>query len=146
MMSLLRRMMNLSPWWILSKLCSCNWYHQALVWQFGVGRTQWKVYTLIASEMGSFNVILFPLTSTLFISRKLCKNKILMPQWFALTRLGWHLCVNRPNLHLKNGNFFLFIQVKDNLEIDKEGKETWTQRQIQTNNNNIIKRCRKKNR
>ncbi len=28
--------------------------------------------------------------------------------------------------------FFLFIQVNDNLEIDKEGKETWTQRQIQT--------------
>jgi hypothetical protein len=27
---------------------------------------------------------------------------------------------------------FLFIQVNDNLEIDKEGKETWTQRQIQT--------------
>jgi hypothetical protein len=112
MMSLLKRMMNLSPWWILSKLCSCNWYHQALVWQFGVGRTQWKVYTLIVSEMGSFNVILFPLTSTLFISRKLWKNKILMPQWFALTRLGWHLCVKRPNLHLKNGNVFSFYPSK----------------------------------
>jgi hypothetical protein len=42
--------------------------------------------------------------------------------------------------------FFLFIQVNDNLEIDKEGKETWTQRQIQKKIKNIINRCRKKNR